>query len=93
MQITYDEEGDVLAINLVDAEYDHSMEIEPDVVIAHLDEQDHVIGLEILDARLRLGPDPLGHISIERYSASVESSATRHQMRRPAPRKSHSPRP
>ena len=37
MQITYDEEGDVLAINLVDTEYDHSSDIEPDVVIAHLE--------------------------------------------------------
>ena len=75
MQITYDEEGDVLAINLIDAEYDHSIDIEPDVVIAHLDAQNHVIGLEILGARQRLGPDPLAQVSIERYAADIGAPA------------------
>ena len=54
MQVTYDAEGDVLYIRLGSAPAKDTLEIEAGVS-ASLDADGHIVGLEILDARARLG--------------------------------------
>ena len=54
MQFTYDAEGDVLYIRLNDAPARDTLDIEAGVS-ASLDASGHIVGLEILDARVRLG--------------------------------------
>jgi uncharacterized protein YuzE len=59
MLITYDPEANAVYIKLVDAQQaDHGVELE-DGVIADVDAQGHVVGIQVLDATHRLGPDPL----------------------------------
>ena len=68
MQITYDPEADAVAIVLrEDATVEDSTDLEDGVTI-WLDGKGHIVGLEVLDASRRLGPDPLAHVAIERYS-------------------------
>ena len=77
MRITYDPEADALAILLrEDLQCDGSTDIEEGVT-AWLDGGGHLIGLEILDARERLGPDPLACVSIERYPMPASRGKTR----------------
>lgn len=64
MRITYDPEGNVLYIELRSATPANSMDLE-DGVTADLDTEGHIIGLEILDARERLGDKSLASISYE----------------------------
>ncbi len=54
MQVTYDAEGDVLYIRLGSASARDTLDIEAGVS-APLDAEGHIVGLEILDARERLG--------------------------------------
>ena len=65
MRITYDAEADVLYIELRRATPEDSLDLE-DGVTADLDANGHVIGLEFLDARQRLGSDALANVSLER---------------------------
>ena len=65
MRITYDAEADVLYIELRRATPEDSLDLE-DGVTANLDANGHVIGLEFLDARQRLGSDALANASLER---------------------------
>lgn len=70
MKITYDPEVDALMIILrEDRVPKDAIDLEEGVT-ADLDGQGHVIGLEILDARERLGPDPLACLTIERFPIS-----------------------
>jgi uncharacterized protein YuzE len=72
VRITYDPEVDALAIVLrEDAQFEDSTELEEGVT-AMLDGRGGVIGLEVLDAKRRLGTDPLDCISIERLSAATD---------------------
>ncbi len=64
MRITYDPEVDALYIELRKAKPAGSIDLE-DGVTADLDAEGHVIGLEVLDARERLGTDPLANLAIE----------------------------
>ena len=65
MRITYDAEADVLYIELRRATPEDSLDLE-DGVTADLDANGHVIGLEFLDARQRLGSNALANVSLER---------------------------
>lgn len=64
MRITYDPEADALYIELRSGAPADSIDLE-DGVTADLDADGHVIGLEVLDVRERLGPDALASVSIE----------------------------
>ncbi len=64
MRITYDPEANVLYIELRSAEPANSVDFEEGVT-ADLDSEGHIIGLEILDARERLGEQSLASISYE----------------------------
>jgi uncharacterized protein YuzE len=64
MRITYDNEADALYIKLREAENHDSFDIEEGVIV-DLDGDGHIIGLEILDASVRLTPDELTKVSYE----------------------------
>ncbi len=64
MRITYDPDVDVLYIELRTATPDDSVDLE-DGVTADLDADGHVIGIEILDARERLGSEALSTVALE----------------------------
>ena len=64
MRITYDPDVDVLYIELRPATPDDSVDLE-DGVTADLDADGHVIGIEILDARERLGSEALSTVALE----------------------------
>lgn len=68
MKITYDPEADALQIVFrTDRAWVDSLDIEEGVT-ADLDANGHIMGLEILDAKERIGADPLDCISIERLT-------------------------
>ena len=64
MKITYDPEADALYIELRDARPSDSMDIEEGVT-AELDDQGHIIGLEVLDASKRMTLEDLANVSFE----------------------------
>jgi uncharacterized protein YuzE len=70
MKITYDPEANALYIQLRDVQPVDSVDIETGVT-ADLDADGHVIGIEMLDARERLGRDPLSSISIEQLQKTA----------------------
>lgn len=75
MRISYDPEANALAIVLrEDVKLEDAIDLEEGVT-ADLDGEGHVIGLEILDARARLGPDPLACVTIERFPVDTERVA------------------
>ena len=81
MQVTYDAEGDVLYIRLGSAPARDTLDIEAGVS-APLDADGHIVGLEILDARERLGETVLAtSVPIEQLT-----TAARANERRLAPR-------
>jgi len=64
MKITYDAEGDVLYIQLRCVTPTDSMDIEEGVTV-ELDDEGHLIAIEILDASQRLTPEELTSVSYE----------------------------
>ncbi len=62
MKITYDAEGDVLYIQLRGVTPVDSIDIE-DGVTAELDDEGHIVALEVLDASKRLTPEELTSVS------------------------------
>jgi uncharacterized protein YuzE len=75
MRITYDPDADVLYIELRSGTPDDSVDIE-DGVTADLDAAGHLLGIELLDARERLGRDALASVALEQLplaQASVDS--------------------
>jgi uncharacterized protein YuzE len=64
MKITYDPEADALYIELRDARPSDSMDIEEGVTV-ELDDQGHIIGLEVLDASKRMTLEDLANVSFE----------------------------
>jgi uncharacterized protein YuzE len=64
MKIEYDKEADALYIVLRDIPASDSRDLEEGVTI-DLDDEGHILGLEILDASERLGLEALLNISIE----------------------------
>ncbi|HUY99360.1 MAG TPA: DUF2283 domain-containing protein [Thermomicrobiaceae bacterium] len=69
MKITYDPEADALYIELRSNEVADSMDLEPGVTV-DLDADGHVIGLEVLDARERLGSEAITSVSLEQLLAT-----------------------
>lgn len=67
MRITYDAEADALYIELRKAPAHRTMRIE-EGTIADLDADGHLIGLEILDARERLGAEAVTSPLVEQLS-------------------------
>ena len=65
MKITYDPEVDVLYVGIRHVKTVDSIDVESGVSV-DLDAEGHIIGIEILDAKSRVGRDPLSAISIER---------------------------
>ena len=64
MRIEYDKEVDALYILLRDAKPVDTKDVEESVTI-DVDENGHIIGIEILDAADRLGMESLVNVSIE----------------------------
>ena len=64
MRIEYDKEVDALYILLRDAKPVDTRDIEEGVTI-DLDENGHIVGIEILDATEKLGLESLMNVSIE----------------------------
>jgi uncharacterized protein YuzE len=63
MRINYDAEADALYIQLRAQTPADSIDLE-DGVTADLDAEGHVTGLEVLDARKRLGAEALVHLTV-----------------------------
>ena len=64
MKIEYSKEADALYVSFKEAEVIKSKEVEEGVVV-DFDSEGHLIGIEILDARARLGVEGLVNVSIE----------------------------
>ena len=67
MKIEYSRDADALYIKLREAKITDSRDIEEGVTV-DLDENGHIVGLEILDASERLDISDLVNISIENLS-------------------------
>jgi uncharacterized protein YuzE len=65
MRITYDPEADALYIELRRVQARDSVDVEKGVT-ADLDEDGHIIALELLDASERLTPEELGAVKYVR---------------------------
>jgi uncharacterized protein YuzE len=72
LKIEYDKEADALYIQLREAEVGDNLDIEEGVTI-DLDENRHIIGIEILDASKKLSLKDLVNITIE--NLPVETAA------------------
>jgi len=70
VNITYDPEADALYIQLRDLAPNDSIDIEEGVT-ADLDSAGHLIGIEVLDARERLGAGALAGVSLERLPLNL----------------------
>lgn len=64
MKISYDKEVDALYIHLRDVKPSHGVDVEEGVTV-DVDEEGHIVGIEILDASERLGLESLLNVSIE----------------------------
>ena len=65
MKIEYDPEADALYIQIREAHADDNIDIEEGVIV-DIDENKHIVGLEILDASKRLSPSDLSSIIIQK---------------------------
>jgi uncharacterized protein YuzE len=74
MRITYDSEADAIYIELKrDVQAKNAVDIEEGVVV-DVDEDGHVIGLEMLDASKRLSPEELTKVSYENLVSEKKAS-------------------
>ena len=64
MRIEYDAEVDALYVQFKDVRPDDNVDVEEGVTV-DLDDEGHIVGLEILDAAERLGIESLLNVSIE----------------------------
>lgn len=64
MKIEYSKDVDALYIRLREAQIEDSMDIEEGVTV-DLDEKDHIVGIEILDASEKMNLSDLVNVSIE----------------------------
>ncbi len=64
MKIEYSKEADALYVYFKQGEVARSVEIEEGVVV-DLDAQGHLMGIEVLDASVRIGMQDLVNVSIE----------------------------
>jgi uncharacterized protein YuzE len=65
MRIEYDPEADALYIQIREANAADNIDIE-DGVTVDVDENGHIVGLEVLDASKRLSPSDLSSIVIQK---------------------------
>jgi len=65
VKIEYDAEANALYIQIREARVDDNIDIE-DGVTVDLDEDRHIVGVEILDATKRLSPSDLSSITIQK---------------------------
>ena len=70
MKIEYDPEADALYIQVREAKAYDNIDIE-DGVTVDVDENRHIVGLEILDASERLSPSDLASITIEKLPVEL----------------------
>jgi uncharacterized protein YuzE len=73
MKITYDPEGDVLYVQLRDVTPADSVDVEEGVT-AELDDQGHIVALEVLDASKRMTPEDLANIHYENLLLTASAS-------------------
>ena len=64
MNITYDREVDVLYIQLTDSKPARGVDIEEGVTV-DIDQEGHLVGIEILDASERLGKEHLHSVTLK----------------------------
>ncbi len=64
MSIDYDAEAGALYVQFKDVRPDDNVDVEEGVTV-ELDDEGHIVGLEILDAAERLGLESLLNVSIE----------------------------
>lgn len=64
MKITYDPEADALYIELRNVQAADATDIEEGVSV-DLDQDGHIIGIEILDASKRMSPEELANVHYE----------------------------
>ena len=64
MNITYDHEVDVLYIQLTDSKPARGVDIEEGVTV-DIDQEGHLVGIEILDASERLGKEQLHSVTLK----------------------------
>ena len=64
MRIEYDAEADALYVQFKDVRPDDNVDVEEGVTV-DLNDEGHIVGLEILDAAERLGLESLMNVSIE----------------------------
>jgi len=65
VKIEYDPEADALYIQIREAHPDDNIDIEEGVTV-DVDEDGHIVGVEILDASKRLSPSDLTSITIQK---------------------------
>ena len=73
MIITYDNEADVLYIQLRDVKPSHGVDLEVGVTM-DVDEHGHIVGLELLDASERLGKEQLHSVTLKDLAFEFPSS-------------------
>ena len=75
MRITYDPEADALYIEFRDVQAHDSVDVEEGVT-ADLDENGHIIGLELLDASERMSAEELSTIHFENLLLTMPEERT-----------------
>lgn len=75
MRISYDPQADALYIQVRAIPPADSVDLEEGVT-ADLDAEGHVVGLEVLDATERLGPDALTNVALERLPLTSAAPST-----------------
>ena len=73
MKLTYDREADALYIGLRRVMAAESLEIE-DGVIVDVDDDGHIIGIEVLDASKRLTANELCEVSYENLVSETKAA-------------------
>ncbi|GIW55138.1 MAG: hypothetical protein KatS3mg082_1542 [Nitrospiraceae bacterium] len=70
MKIEYSKEADALYVYFKQDKVARSVEIEEGVVV-DLDAQGHLVGIEVLDASVRIGVQDLVNVSIENLPSEM----------------------
>ena len=73
MKIEYDPEADALYIQIREVPRDDNIDIE-DGVTVDVDEDRHIVGVEILDVSKRLSPADLSSITIQKLPLETTAS-------------------
>jgi len=70
MKIEYSKDADALYVYFREVEVSKTREIEEGVLV-DLDQQGHLVGIEILDVSKRLSPQELSNVNIENLPVGV----------------------